>query len=49
MGTEGVFENVEHLDKNIYRHSTALSEHLKRKQRQLSKRTWEVKGGNGHY
>ena len=31
MGTEGVFGNIEHLDKNIYRHLTTLSEYFKEK------------------
>lgn len=48
MGTEGMFENIEHLDKNTYRNLTTLSEHLRENQRKLSNRAEKVKVGSGH-
>lgn len=51
VGTKGVFENIQQLDKNTYRHLTTLSEHLKENQNQnknLSNRTQRDKVENGH-
>lgn len=48
METEDVFENIEHLDRSIYRHLTT-QDILKKNQTKVSKRTQKVKGENGLY